>query len=122
MYDTFAATGIARTNTAGAATLELELVGTDGRLQKIRVTADIAAALARTLQEFADRTSTSSGATLTKTPAEFSVGAGRFEDVVLVRFEDDVPYALPVAEAMELGEALIEQAENVSARPAKVFQ
>lgn len=102
--------------------LELALADANGQIKKVRVTADVASVLARTLQEFADRASKPLDDTLTKVPAAFSVGTGRFENVVLVRFEGDTPYALGAAEAMELGEALIEQAENVGVRPAKVIQ
>jgi hypothetical protein len=72
------------------------------------------------------RRSTSSSATplgaSVSYAASFGVGTGRFDDVVLVRFEDDTPYALGPAEATALGEALIDQAELVGARPVRVRQ
>jgi len=122
MKDTFAATAISRTNRAEDSTLELELADADGRLVKVRVTADIALGLAQMLKEFADRSAQRFEHTLTKMPKTFSVGAGRFDNVVLIRFEDDAPYALAADDAMELGEALLEQSESVGLRPAKVFQ
>lgn len=47
-------------------------------------------------------------------PDSFSVGRGRHESVVLVRFEDDTPYGLSAAQAAELGEALLEEAETTA--------
>jgi hypothetical protein len=51
-------------------------------------------------------------------PSDFSVGRGRFEQVVLVRFENDVPYALAPAMAAELSRELAEEAADVALTPA----
>ena len=55
-------------------------------------------------------------------PDSFAVGSGRYEQVVLVRFEDDVPYGLRAAEARLLGEALIEQADEMAGAPVLMRQ
>ena len=122
MQNTFAATGISRTSRTDGATLDVEFCDANGQIRTVRVTADMAATLARTLQEFAARASKIRNDALTKVPATFAVGTGRFDDVVLVRFEDDTPYALGAAEATALGEALIDQAEHVGARPVRARQ
>lgn len=122
MPTTFAAAGISRTSRSEGSTLDVEFCDAHGRVNVIRVTPDMAAALARTLEDFASRTCKGRDATLTKVPASFGVGTGRFDDVVLVRFEDDTPYALGAAEATALGEALIDQAELVGSRPIRVTQ
>ena len=123
MQNTFAATGISRTARTEGTTLDVDLCDAHGHVRAVRVTAEMAATLARTLQEFAARASKPrDDALLTKMPESFSVGSGRFDDVVLLRFEDDTPYALGAAEAIALGEALIDQAEHVGARPARVRQ
>ena len=122
MQNTFAATGISRTSRTDGAALDVEFCDANGQIRTVRVSADMAATLARTLQEFAARASKLRNDALTKVPANFAVGTGRFDDVVLVRFEDDTPYALGAAEATALAEALIDQAELVGARPVRVRQ
>lgn len=126
MQNSFAATGILRTSRADGAmpdeTLDVEFCDARGRVSVVRVTPDMAATLARTLGDFASQGTRGSDQALTKVPASFGVGTGRFDDVVLVRFEDDTPYALGPAEATALGEALIDQAELVGARPVRVRQ
>lgn len=62
------------------------------------------------------------GRSATKLPQHFAVGSGRYEQVVLLRFEDDVPYGLKVADAAGLGLALIEEAEAIEARGAPARQ
>jgi len=121
MKDTFAATAISRTTRTECSAVELELADAEGRITTVRVTADIALSLAQTLKEFAE-SSSCFGATPTKMPKTFSVGTGQFDDVVLIRFEDDVPYALGADEAMELGEALIDQSESLQRRPLRALQ
>jgi hypothetical protein len=102
--------------------LEVVVVGADGKEAKICLSADTAASLATILSEFAARNAARHDAALTKRPKNFAVGTGRFERVVLIRFEDDPPYALKPELARELCEALLETSENVIVRPAQVLQ
>lgn len=51
---------------------------------------------------------------LTKFPDTIAVGRGRHDSVVLVRFEDDPAYGLTSAQAAELAEALLEEAETAA--------
>jgi hypothetical protein len=102
--------------------LEVVVVGADGKDATLRLTADAAASLATILSEFASKRSLGSDATLTKRPKSFAVGTGRFERVVLLRFEDDPPYALRPELAQELCEALVEVSADVSDQPDRVLQ
>lgn len=122
MDDTFAATAIARTQRTDSSVLEIALTDAAGRQTVIALPAEIVSQLAREMREFADSAKRSGGAAPTKRPKSFAVGTGRFEDVVLVRFEDDAPYALGAEVATDLGLALLEQSESVGLRPEKVLQ
>lgn len=51
---------------------------------------------------------------LARIPKDFSVGHGRYERMVLVKFEDDVAYAFAPEFASELAEALAEEASNIA--------
>ena len=55
-------------------------------------------------------------------PKTFAVGTAKYDSVVLVRFENEVPYGLRPKDAMELGHALLEQSEVVEQRPCRMVQ
>jgi hypothetical protein len=122
MKDIFAAIAISRTKRADSGALELQLADASGRKTTIRVSAEIAALLAQELMNFADSAVSSTDIALAKRPKSFAVGTGKYENVILVRFDDDAPYALDAVDAADLGEALIEQSEEVVLRPEKVLQ
>jgi hypothetical protein len=117
-----ASTEILQTNAISADHLEVVVVGPDGRDSKLSLSADAAASLAAILGEFASKTKARSDAALTKRPKTFAVGTGRYERVVLLRFEDDAPYALHPELARELCEALLEASESIIAEPAPSLQ
>ena len=122
MRSTRASTEIRETCTTSADHLEVVVVGADGKEATLCLSADTAAGLATILSEFAAKCALRSEAALTKRPKTFAVGSGRFERVVLLRFEDDAPYALRPDLARELCEALLETFENVIVQPAQVLQ
>jgi hypothetical protein len=97
--------------------LEVAVADAGGRTQSISLSKELAACLARVLQDFAIGAATT-GAVPTKLPKQFAVGKARYEDVVLIRFEDESPYGLRVADAIELGRALLEESKFVAAHPA----
>ena len=92
-----------------------------GREMTLTLTPEISAALAKLAQAFAQSAGTS-GILPTKMPSGFAIGSGRYEPVVLVRFEDDTPYGLSAREAQRLGEALIEEARQMAGVPAPLRQ
>ncbi len=125
MTEPFAAQAIVTTRAESAADrLAVTLADTMGCERTLTLTAETAAALALVLGEFARsaRPASSSQALPTKMPSGFAIGAGRFEQVVLVRFEDDVPYGLAAEEALRLGHALIAEAEQLAGAPAPLRQ
>jgi hypothetical protein len=94
--------------------LEIALCDASGTTRLISLSADAIAALSSLL---ADHVQKSSGLnTMTKLPDSFAVGHGRHEPVVMLRFEGDPAYGLTAHQAFELGEALIEEAETITAK------
>lgn len=53
---------------------------------------------------------------LTKMPKHVAVGRAIHEEIVLVRFEDDIPYGLRPAEAKKVGLELVAQSDTVRSR------
>lgn len=82
---------------------------------------EVAAAIARLTSEFAHHADTAN-LTPTKMPNAFAIGTGRFEPVVLIRFENDVPYGLSADHALRLGRALIAEAKQMNAQPPALRQ
>lgn len=95
--------------------LEITLADEEGRPRVVRVSAELAANLAKLLSDFAAPMLAASNAT--KRPRSFAVGTGLFEPVVLLRFEDDIPYGVSPEQAAELARALVEEAEEAARRP-----
>ncbi len=128
MPDTFAATALTQTaalpQSAGSREgqrLEIALADASGNTQTLSLTAELSAALSDVLRDFAMKTSSLPGA-LTKRPDGFAVGAGKYESVVLLRFEDETPYGLVPGDAVSLGRALLAQAKFLHDRPSRRLQ
>lgn len=115
------ATTLLRTTTTKSGDLELVVADAAGKESKLRLSADVASSLLKVLEDFSASAADRPG-TLTKRPKTFAVGNGSFERLVLLRFEDDAPYALRPEDAIELAEALAEQSDAVVSRPALVLQ
>ena len=107
MTGKFSANSIVRTRTSGGGnSLEITLADQAGRPHTVSIARDLAHSLAGALEEFA-RMGPGAASISTKMPKTFAVGTGRYERVVLLRFEDDIPYGLDADQAAELGHALI---------------
>lgn len=100
----------------GPSRLEITLGGRGGRECAISLTPEVAAAIARLASEFAHQ-SAPGDLPLTKMPREFAIGSGVHDPVVLVRFENDTPYGLSAETARQLGQALIEEAGQMTTQP-----
>ena len=112
----FKAEAIVRTDvSADLARLEVAFVDSKGVTQVVSLPVSAAGALLSALSCL-EAALSASGPAPTKLPRHFAVGAGRYEPLVLLQFEDDIPYALPASEATELAEALLDQAELISDR------
>jgi hypothetical protein len=118
----FEATALSRTEaSADGQTLELRLLDAAGRKRTLTLTAELAQSLAQVMAEFAEA-APRSGVRPTKLPKSFAVGAGQYDSVVLLRFEQEAPYALPAKDAFELAKALLNQSERVAVRPIATLQ
>ena len=117
MSEKFVAETISQTNSAAnEERLEITFTDRNGRSQTVSINQVTARILTSTIGQF----STSSpieGPVPTKLPKEFAVGCGRFEELVLMSFENETPYGLDPSQASELGRALVEQSEIVTGVP-----
>jgi hypothetical protein len=114
MAETFCAELVIRSGVDPATSrLEISLCDTSGKSQTLSLAPDAVTALANILRD-ADATSSRPERPLTKMPKRYAVGRGRHEAYVLLRFEDEPAYGLSAAQAAELSEALLEEAEAVA--------
>lgn len=93
--------------------LEVSLSDKAGRTRRISLGSDVIAALAAILAD-ASASNARSPERLTKIPKRYAVGHGRHEPFVMLRFEDEPAYGLSAAQAADLAEALLEEAETVA--------
>ena len=94
--------------------LEMTFVDGKGRRQTLSLPAAVAADLAGVLQSLAAGLSSAGHGQLTKMPRHTAVGSATHERLVLIRFDDDPPYGLPLEEAENLWRGVREEAEQVS--------
>ena len=94
--------------------LEMTFVDGAGRTQTLSLPAGVAAELAGVLQSLSAGMVTTGYGQLTKMPRQTAVGSARHERLVLIRFDDDPPYGLPLEEAENLWRGVREEAEQVS--------
>jgi hypothetical protein len=91
---------------------EMTFVDASGKKQTISLPVAVAADLAPVLQSLSAGLG-NTGIGFTKMPKSTAVGTARHERLVLVRFDDDPPYALNVDEAETLWRGVREEAEHV---------
>jgi hypothetical protein len=92
---------------------EMTFVDASGTKQTISLPVGVAADLVSVLQSLsAGLGNTRVG--FTKMPKSTAVGSARHERLVLVRFDDDPPYALDIDEAENLWRGVREEAEQVA--------
>lgn len=101
--------------------LLITLADAKGEELTISISTEVAGALARLTSPFMQDPEPGE-LTPTKMPSEFAIGTGRFEPIVLIRFENDVPYGLSADHAMRLGRALISEAKQMAAQPPPLRQ
>ena len=111
--DKFFAQIVVRSEVQQGSRIEIEFSDVAGNRQTLCLSTDALAALT----EIVSQCSTASHGSreyLTKIPRHYAVGSGRHEPVVLLRFEDEHAYGLSPDQAVQLGEALLEEAEAMS--------
>lgn len=106
-------TGFARDADKGFA---VTMAGADGRTTTLSLSASAVSELFERLVLAGAAGGTAAGVP-TRLPESFSVGVGKHEPLVLVRFEDEAPYALKASDARDLAEALLECADDAEATP-----
>jgi hypothetical protein len=92
----------------------------DGGRCTISIPAGMAGDIAHILQSVASDVRLLNSAELTRVPKACAVGQAASERMVLLRFDEEPPYAINLAAAEELGRELQEQSEQLAclARPA----
>ena len=114
MADTFMAQSLAQTRAVhDARRFEMTFVDASGQTQTISLPVGVAAGLVAVLQSVSVGSSNSS-VPFTRIPKSTAVGSARHERLVLIRFDDDPPYALNVDAAEDLWRGVREEAEQVS--------
>ena len=99
MPDTFIAQSLVETNTSrDGRTFELIFVDAAGARQAIQLSKRTAADLAPVLASLAASLDRTASTNYTKLPREFAIGRAPHARLVLIRFDDDPPYALDVDE------------------------
>jgi hypothetical protein len=123
MSDRFAAQSLVQTKTSeDRRTFELTFVNARGDKYTLSLPVDIAADLAPVLGLLARSVGGANGAKFTKIPKQWAVGTARHERLVLLKFDDDPPYALDPEVAETLWREVREETESVSRLKAPAVQ
>ncbi len=92
--------------------LEISLCDARGECRTISLSANAVSALVSVLGENShERTAEND---LTNIPDHYAVGHGRHEPFVMLRCEDDPAYGLTAEQALNLGEALLDEVETIA--------
>jgi hypothetical protein len=104
---------------AAASRLEVAVRDRSGQSLTLSLSPTAISALAVAL---AAHDKAAAGGELTRIPRDFAIGHGRYEPMVLLRFEDEAPYGLSRELALQLGEALVDEVVEVGERRYPVRQ
>jgi hypothetical protein len=109
----FAAESLVETRTSeDGRRVELVFADARGARQGLSLPTRVAAELAPVLQSLCP--AAGGGTQYTKRPKNCAVGRARYERLVLLKFDDDPPYALDPGDAETLWRGLCEETESVS--------
>jgi hypothetical protein len=99
---------------------EMTFVDADGEAHTISIPAALAADLVPVLESVAATQMQAGGAEFTRLPKTCAVGHATSDRMVLLRFDDEAPYAIGLEVAQALAEQIQEQSSQLSAvaRPA----
>jgi hypothetical protein len=101
--------------------LELTLADTRGVRQILSLPMSLATDLASVLLSSA-KNSDAVGARLTKVPSTFFVGHATHQRLVLVKFDDDPPYALNLDDARMLSRQMLDESETAARSKVPALQ
>jgi hypothetical protein len=123
MLDKFVAQSLIETGTSGdKRRLELTFIDARGSRQTLSLPRGVAADLVPVLKSLAAGTGETGGPTFTKLPKQWAVGRAAHERLVLIKFDDDPPYALGLEEAEGLIDKLRQESEGLSRRMRPALQ
>jgi hypothetical protein len=123
MNDKFAARSLVATRMSqNGRGYELTFVGANGKKHTLSMPAALAADLASVLQSLGESIPGGSRGEFTKLPKQLAVGNARHERLVLIKFDDDPPYALDPDVAESLWREVREETENVARRKVPALQ
>jgi hypothetical protein len=123
MSERFTAQSLVQTKTSeDRRAFELTFVNARGDKYTLSLPIDIAADLAPVLGLLAQSVPGANGAKFTKIPKQWAVGTARHERLVLLKFDDDPPYALDPEVAETLWREVREETEAVSLRKEPALQ
>jgi hypothetical protein len=99
---------------------QMKFVDADGEEHAVSIPSAIAADLVPVLEAVAAAQPRSAGGEMTRLPKTCAVGHASGDRMVLLRFDDEAPYAIELEVAQALAEQLQEQSAELSetARPA----
>ena len=114
MRGKFLAESLAETRMSGdRRRIELTFVDAEGVEQTFSLPHRVAAELAPVIESLVPAAD-ASGPQFTKRPKHCTVGRARYERLVLLKFDDDPPYALEIDDAEALWRGVCEETESVS--------
>ena len=123
MLDKFNAQSLVETNTTlDSSAFELTFVDSKGARQTLRLSRGVAKDLVPVLQSLTDGKEDANGAGLTKMPKTCTVGHATYERLVLIKFDDDPPYAIGLDEARSLWREVRDESENILRRKLPALQ
>jgi hypothetical protein len=123
MLDKFNAQSLVETNTTRDRTaFELTFVDARGARQTLTLSRDAVKDLVPVLQSLTDAQGDGFGPRLTKMPKTCTVGHARHERLVLIKFDDDPPYAIGLKDAHALWRDVRDESETIARRKLPALQ
>jgi len=123
MQDKFNAKSLVETNATGDRTaFELTFVDAKGARHVLSLSRGVAEDLVPVLQSLTEDKAQGADATLTKMPKTCQVGHATHARLVLIKFDDDPPYAIGLEDARSLWRDVRQQSETVSRRKRPTLQ
>ena len=122
MLEKFNAQSLVETHTTLDQTaFELTFVDAKGARHTLRLSRGVAKDLVPVLQSLTDNKGDAT-AGLTKMPKTCQVGHATYERLVLIKFDDDPPYAIGLEDARSLWRDLRQESQTVSRRKRRALQ
>ena len=123
MLDKFNAQSLVETNTTlDRNGFELTFVDGEGARQTLRLSRGVAKDLVPVLQSLTNGNADAADSPLTKMPKTCTVGHATYQRLVLIKFDDDPPYAIGLKDARTLWRELRQESEAIARRKRPALQ